>query len=464
MNRRICFILLALGMLLAFASCGQKDKGEGYFVYQAEGEDGEAAAELVVLDASGKELRRIALPGTPVMLSPGWFALRRHAFYQDYSSESSLLVDVTTGTLQEFTGYGQAQEMARACGGASGWVALCGDQGVYVLHVDTGEVSEIPVELDAENPVQQMYVELVSPDESYFLLRVRYDLWLVPAATPRNARQLGLKATFSQDSQFVLYTRDTETGETQVVKERVDGSATEVLLSGTDIQQAAFIPKRDQLVIVRRDSVTLFSPDSRTERELFRLEDPVRQMWFDPGGKHAAFGGSGLITGAAEWKIVDLETGTTKPLDELTGFDQVYGSPSSRWVLLTDEHSTTDALRIASLDLETATARTHLAAQGVTPGSSPFRSITKDGKRGLFVVTRQESWQLWLVSAEEEEARLLAEAGLVSGSLSPDGRWAALAVWEKEGEQGKRTVRIVPTSKGEEKVIGPGLVPVWVGP
>ena len=472
MNKRIFLCVFVAAVFVTIVSCRLIGEDQGNIVYQAVDEDGKPAPEVVVLDAGGKELRRIELPDDVGLLYPFRSLLSRRVLYEDaIVTQKWFLVDIISGELQEFDSLGRGQDRARPCAFSSDAfysdaVLLCGKEGVYLLDVDAGEVLDVPIELDPTSPVPPLVV-LVSPDEAYFLVWASGDLWLVPAATPEDTRRLGLErsvshATLSEDNEFIVYTERTEEGDTQVVKEKIDGSDIEIILSDPDVHRVAFVPKHDQLVIVRRELVSLYSLDDQEEHDLFEPVDIVRGLWFDPDGKKAAFGVGGRKIAEVEWTYVDLEKRTEEELYELEGYYRVHGRASSRWLFLADDHPPEDDVRIASLDLETAEVRTHVSLEGVS--DFHFVGLTEDGRVGLVIAFLEEGeMQIWLLVAEQDDAVLLAGSRAVSVSLSPDGEWVVLSEREESDEQ-TMTIKLVATDSGEEQVVGEGFMPIWAKP
>ena len=466
MNKPIFLCVIVAAVFLTIAGCCLIGEDQGNIVYQAVDGDGKPAPEVVVLDAGGKELRRIELPDDVGLLYPFRFPLSRHVLYEDPTvTQKWFLVDIISGELQEFDSLGWGQDYARPCAFSSDAVLLCGKEGVYQLDVDAGEVLDVPIELDPTRPVPPL-VELDSPDEAYFLVWTYGDLWLVPAATPETTRRLGLErgashATLSDDNELIAYTERTEEGDTQVIKEKIDGSDSEIILSDPDVYCVKFVPKHDQLVIVRRELVSLYSLDDQEEHKLFEPVDMVRAPWFDPEGKKAAFCVGGRKIAKVGWIYVDLEKRTEEKLYELEGYYKVHGQASSRWLFLADDHPQGD-VRIASLDLETAKVRMHVSLEGVR--DFHFVDLTKDGRVGLVIVFLEKGeMQIWLLVAEKDDAVLLTESRAVNCSLSPDGEWVALS--EREESDGQTTtIKLVATDSGEELVVGEGFMPVWAKP
>jgi WD40 repeat protein len=467
MNKRLFRCLFLAVAFLMTVSCVLTGGNRGDVVYQAVDEDGKPAPEIVVLEPGGKELRRIELPDEIGMLIPFRSLLSRHVLYEDaMATQKWFLVDTASGKVQAFDSLGLAQDRARPCASFADQVLLCGKEGVYLLDVRAGEVQQVPVEINPQSPVPPL-VEQVSADQAHFLVRTTGSLWLVPVGALESTRRLGLaqgagSAAFSDDGKSIVYTARTGQGETQVILEPIDGSSSEIVLSGPDIVRAAFVPEHDQLVVVHRERISLYALDDKKETDLLKTNDVVRELRPAPDGKHAVFGVGGLRTPAVAWTVVDLDTGSHETLAELGGYRNVYGQGSSRWLFLADDPLQKDDVRIASLDLNTAETRVLLSIQGVR--RLDLIGLSTDGYVGLLVaIPAQGEMQIWLLVADRDGAVLLSESRTLSGSLSPDGKWVALSEKAASNEQAP-TIKLVATGSGEEQVIGEGLMPVWTKP
>ena len=469
MDKRILFFALTTALLLVLSACGQGGS-QGYVLYQAIGQDGKPAPDLVMLDDTGKELRRIALPDNQAYPIPAEATLSSHALYRDSANEKWLLVDVTSGSVQQFIGFGQAQEFPRLCGSDVRWALLCGSKGLYLLNADTGQASEIPVEFDPASLVNLYVMSQVTRSGSHFLLwnATSRGVWLVPAAAPEQTRKLGpdesdLSAILSGDGDFVVYLDRTDAGDNHVVKEEIDGSADQVILSGPDIRSVTLMPGNDQLVIDRNVSVSLLSLDDLQERILFTFAGDLQTLLFNPDGKKAAYGVRGSPIDPVEWTYLDLVTGEQRPLDTLKGYVRGYGSGASRWQFITDGQPTSSSAHIASLDLQTGQVRPLLFLESLS--FMPIASLSPDGRVGLVTAySKTGETQVWLLLADQDGAQLLAESKGATGRLSPDGKWVVVATLEQAAGAVKTEVRLVPTGQGQEKLLGEGFMPVWVKP
>ena len=470
MDKRILLFALAAALLLALSTCGQGGSQER-LVYQAIGQDGKPDPELVMLDDTGKELRRIALPNDQAYPIPAEATLSGHALYRDSTNEKWLLVDVTSGSVQQFAGFGQAQEFPRMlCGAGAHWALLCGEKGLYLLNADTGQASEIPVEFGPSSIVSLFVMSQVTRSGSHFLLwdAMTKGVWLVPTAAPEQARKLGpdgsdLSAILSDDGDFVVYLDRTDVEDNRVVKEEIDGSAAQAILSGPDIRSVTFMPGNDQLVVNRSESVSLLSLDDLQERTLFTLAGDLQGILFDPDGRKAAYGIRGSRTDPVEWTYLDLSTGEQRPLDALKGYVRGYGTAATRWQFMTDGQPTNSSAHIASLDLQTGQVRPLLFLEGL--GFMPIVSLSDDGRIGLVTAyNKTGETQIWLLLADQDSAQLLAESKGATGRLSPDGKWVVVAILEQTAGGAKTEVKLVPTGQGQEKLLGEGFMPVWVRP
>ena len=467
MSKRIVVWLFIAAVLLIPLSCRPADDDGGYIAYQAVDEDGDPAPEVVVLDASGKELRRIELPSDIGQLFPYRPSLSGHVLYNDAVVTGKwFLINVVSGELHEFDAFGQEQDMAQPCAASSGYVMLCAQQRIYLLDVQAGTVLDIPVELDPADPAP-LTVELVHADTSTFLVRTTGDLWLVPATDPQDTRRLGrerrpLHAVLSDDGAFVVYAERTEEGETLIVKETIDGTESEILLSDADIRGVEFVPQHNQLVIVRRDAVSLYDLADGEERILFEPMQ-VYQALLSAQGEKAALSIRGADSGETTWSYVDLTEGTKEELDELEGYQRVHEPDAPRWLFLDDSNWQATEVHIASLDLETAKVRKQASLEDAD--RLDFVSMTKDGRVGLVqAISRQGDLQVWLLVAGQKDAVLLAEGkvGAVQAALSPAGNWVVLG--ERESDRPAMTIKLVPTGSGRKRTLGKGSMPVWARP
>ncbi|MBN1581550.1 MAG: hypothetical protein JXA89_12675 [Anaerolineae bacterium] len=463
MSKRTGMCLFVILVLAITVNCNLFGQDRGQIVYQAAGEDGKPASEVVVCDTGGKELRRVTLPGEVGLLQPMRFTLGRHVLYQDaIATQKWFLVDTVSGEVKAFDTL-PAQPYAAS----DSQVLLCGREGVYILDVDAGEIQDVPIEIDPANPVPPL-VEAVRSGDPHFLVQISGEFWLVPASNPEAARQLGLErgarsAAVSDDGKYVVYIARDENGETHAYLETIDGFDSKIVLSGSDIVGAAFVPKRDQIVLVRRELVLLYALDDQTETEFFAPIDVVRELHIDPEGKQVVLGIGGLKT-EMTWTKVDLDKGTEQELDELAGYQRVYRQASSRWLFLTDDRVQKNEIRIASLDLETAQMREHASLEGVK--TLNWANMSQDGCVALVLALLENGeMQIWLLVADQDDAVLLAESriGTVYASLSPDGKWVAISE-RKENDRQPMTIKLVATGSSKEQVVGQGFISVWAKP
>jgi hypothetical protein len=473
MKKRFFFLI---GVVIFISlGCNLFIRNQGNIVYQAVDKDGEALPELVVLDSNGKEKSRFDLPDKDTKFYPYRIPIKDRVFFQDPFNEQWFLFDITEGDFTDYDGFGDAKDSAQPCSFGANWVLLCGgSQGLYLLETESGDVSEIDIPSDP-NSVVPLFPQLilVNPDETYSLLGIRNERWLVEFENPDDPRKLGDEgyvgnAAFSDDGKSILYSQITEDRETQVFKEQIDGSDSEEIFSGSKIDRVYFVPKHEQLVLAYRDAISLFSLDDEEETELFEIDDIVREAHFDPAGEKALFGVGGFKDETITWTYADLKTGESETLDDLDGYVRAY-SPAfhlSRWFFLTDaissQMSDGSEANIASLDLETGQVNELLTIEDAN--FFDFTAFSEDGRVALVIVFTKDGTQLWLLQADQEDAQLLAEERSVSGSLSPDGQWVVVGEMKKDGDQTKTSIKIVEVKSGEETRIGEGIMPVWVQP
>lgn len=480
------FALMLIGLLLA--ACGEtaaqptiapipptaasqpSSTGDpGLIVYQTVDEEGRPKPELAVVDAAGRELRRILLPGEVFMA----FATRySHRTLFSTFDDEVYLVDADTGSAQKLELPREEVERLQPnpggfeLSGGKQWmilgVPLGWQGGCYLLNLETGQVKDLKA---IDKDIQEFLGGRFSWDESYLAFRADRGMWLAPTTHPDDARQLGegsaSYADFSGDSQQIAYVQRTKAGETEIVLEDVNGSKSDTILMG-DAMQIGFVPGKQQLVVAKEGQLFLLDLSDRSQRELLTFQGYPMWLRFAPPGEKMLFGyDSG---GTRVWHLLNLETGAAEPLDDLTGY-LLAGLPgsASRWLMFVDSPGIAASHRFFSLDTETGKTR-EILAFGDKTKSSPPHELSTDGRFGLVTAWGQDSQQLWLLDAEKSEARLLAEARSVRGALAPDGRWVVVNTSERGDDGANLNLVLMPTEGEQTLSLGKGYWPVWVYP
>jgi len=465
MTTRIALLTLALVLLT-----GCDSGGAGLLVYAAF--DGQPEAELVVVDSSGKEVRHITLPDAALANFPtqashkAIFWTLDHRWYlvdaaQDAVAELAFPEEVRDNV------YPITASIAPRNTGGQRWM-LFGDAQLhqaYLLDLETGTLRDLTASVPGS--VFLLRGATFAPNDDYLMLLVDSRLWLIPTADPDKARALGpnaLTGGFSDDGRTIVYSRFPSKDKTEIVREQVDGSGAEVLVALDERAPVMWVPDGRHALNVRPDRLSLLSLDSRAERDVLTPSGVVREMRLTPDRRKLVIQ---VEDQTAQWYVVDLAAGAAQALDALKGytFDFSASSDDPRWLILADilPSASIEDGHLAILNLESLEVRQlPIPAQGRL---FPFFTSSSDGRFSLVsVVTENNTMQLWLLRAEQGDARLLAEEVSVGGALSPDGRWVAVSQIERQGATRKATLTLVATDGDDPRPIGSGVSPVWVLP
>jgi len=460
----ILFVLVQLSCSLPFIP-----ENQGYIVYQKVDSDAKPTSELVVLDAKGKELRSVDLPEDVKFLArvPGFF--NRYAVYQDAEVSNRLFrVDVETGEYQEYADFSLEGESVHLSGYSSRWLLFTGSQGVYLLNSETGKLTTVPVEQNQSAAVGMIYPSVISPDKGALIIYANTGYWLVTLDNPENPRLIGGDdakkvgtLSFSDDGKQITYCLF-EGESSRVIRENLDGSGSEEILSGERFFNIVKVPQHDQLLIVDEDSINLVSLKDGSEETLVDLDDHVRMMLFDPEGKHVSFATSGMNQDTVHWSFIDLKTREVTLLDDLDGLEQGVSLYGMKWSFINTVYSTDVPYEFYSLNLETGKTN-HLMKTEM--GSSPYYlSLSSDGGEALMYGIDETKMRFWLFQAEEGKATQLSDEDVAGAAMSANGRWVVYCESTSGGDAREYTIMLLDTKTGESKKIASGYSPVWVNP
>jgi Tol biopolymer transport system component len=461
---------LCILIVLLTASCGSGG-GPGLILslVQDEDEPGRFESRVLILDATGRQVDEIRLPGEPVLPGPFSTQVSNQALVRT-GEDGWVLVDTAKGRAEELDipvdvsadlipnpgGFAQS--------GGKRHLILGSPRGdaAYLVDLEDGEVTDL---LDIDRDMVYSFAGWFSPDEEHLALFTADGLWLVPTADPDDARRLGDGQTtgaisFSRDSKQIAFVQRDE-DEFQVVVEQANGSDSEVADDGEWFQHVSFVPGQQQLVLVREEEVSLLSLRDGREHELLEFEGrPVARPWFSPNGRMMLFGYDGDDENV--WHLIDLKEGSADELGRLEGYTPELTNPEHRWVFFRDDLSIGAGIDFAALDLETGEVQ---RIRGLDDETMLFFMTDRSTDGGLGLVTGQtdEGLQAWLLDAKEGQARLLVEGWLSGGSLSTDGRWYAYSSRD-DREDLEFELMLLEIEKDETRSLGKGMRPIWVRP
>jgi dipeptidyl aminopeptidase/acylaminoacyl peptidase len=445
---------------------------EGLILYQTldDGED-ELVVRPMVVDPGGGEPRSITLPdpisgGSFIPTESGrrvWlFVPGRQLYLIDVRQRTARELDLPEAVQSEVV---PNAAQFRFSGGGERWTLIGNPMATmaYLVNLETGDAHDLTT---INDEIAHIVYATFTSDEEHILINTG-NLWLVPTANPSNARRLGgdepaSGGSFSSDGRLVAYVVRATTGGWVVVVERIGGSESLVVASGERFYSAEFVPGQNQLVLVEEDRVVLLSLDSGAEQELLTYAGRPQRPWFAPDGHTLLFGYES--TEGATWHLADLGQGTHRPLDSLTGYHPLRNDRDHSWLIWTGSFEVGGGRQFLSLDLRSGETRQLLRVDEDTRHSR-LAGFSADGQFGLLqVMPGDGDMQLWLLQLDSGESRLLAEARLVSGALSPDGRWVAVGTLERTDEESETHLALIETEGEETRSLGEGFSPVWVQP
>jgi hypothetical protein len=468
--KTIRWLLLVITLLLV-AGCGAGGKGgQGLILYQVLDQEGrEPQPKLIVVDPSGKERHQIHLSAPP-RVGAIFPMMSNHRALVITTDDNLYLVHAEKGTAQKL-------DLPEGAGGrvspitfqfvfsdgGDRWTLL-GDPQMsmaFLVSLETGEVHDLTSLVGGHGMVLSA---TFAPGEEHLFVLADSGLWLVPTADPGKARLLGEEEylySFSSDGRSVAYGGRANDGEWRVVVERVDGSRSDVVVTGGFIDRLAFVPNQEQLLLVWEDRLSLLSLKDGTEQDLLACSGRSLPLRFAPGGRKVLFGHR--EDEETFWHILDLKAGTEQPLDDLTDYAPVYYDTAHRWLFFVDDYEFGPGRRFKSLDLETG--ETHTVGWDEQAYYMGLRIFSSDGKFCLNVSTGEEPiMKLWLLRADSGEVRLLEQAMSIRAAISPDGSRVAVSTIKRTDDGSVSELVLIGTEGEETLSLGEGIAPVWVLP
>jgi hypothetical protein len=477
--KKIACILLA-GFFLLSLSCRLSSRGDGeeFIVYAAVDKDGNPIPELVVLDAKGNEFRRINLPeeqasGYIYQVYPYLHPSHRALVFT--SGGAHYLVDVLSGVVKPIQAPGKGAisreptplSLCPISGyGDQYWALLCGSDNAYLVNLQTAEVSADLL----SGPGDQVFAfdTLFSPNEDYLALHTQEWISLLPTANPEKIRHLGesskiMSVSFSADSKRIAYVRSEDSQRYEVVVENVDGTESSILYTSGELARVTFVPEQDQILVQEENRLLLLSLSDRAEKEFPVLSDFSLQPMFSPHGGQALV--SYIEADAVHWQWLEFKRGIVEGLPELEGYQAGKVYTGQRWIILSDVTQIDEQAEIemASVDLQTGNLQPLSTLEGAKYYAET--SVSADGKfrTGIAFSTGNQA-ELWLLDLASGKSRRIVEDAVVSGGISPDGKWLVALSGHRAEDQYIGKIELRDTSGKILKSLGEGNSPFWVWP
>ena len=268
---------------------------------------------------------------------------------------------------------------------------------------------------------------LFSPNEDYLALHTQEWISLLPTANPEKIRHLGesskiMSVSFSADSKRIAYVRSEDSQGYEVVVENVDGTKSSILYTSGELARVTFVPEQDQILVQEENRLLLLSLSDRAEKEFPVLSDFSLRPMFSPHGGQALV--SYIEADAVHWQWLEFKRGIVEGLPELEGYQagQVY--TGQRWIIFSDVTQIDEQAEIemASVDLQTGSVQPLSTLEGAKYYAET--SVSADGKfrTGIAFSTGNQA-ELWLLDLASGKSRRIVEDAVVSGGISPDGKW-----------------------------------------
>jgi hypothetical protein len=480
MIKKIASIFLAGFFLLGLSCRLSGTSSQGYIVYTAVGEDGKPLPELVVLDASGDELRRVKMPADEKygnLYSAYPFHHPSHQAFVYIPGGKNYLIDITSGEVKPVLGPGLStiQDDANPlyiCPPSGHvwqrWALLCRGNVPYLVNLETAEVHEALPEISVDEMTP--FKSWSSPDETYFAIRTGDGTFILPAANPEGIRRLGQsgefpEVDFSSDGKRIAYVLQTESQGYEVIVENVDGSKSGVMHVSNNPTQVSFIPEHDQILVRETGKMLLLSLSNRKEQELPALEGFPMNAIFAPQGEQVLVSYNDFEAGTTHWQWLELKHGIVEELPELGGYQvgQIY--TGQQWIILSDITQTDEQAEIdtASVDLQTGSVQSLSTLEGANYFAET--SVSADGKfRTEIAYSTGNQAELWLLDLAGGKSRRIVADAVVSGGISPDGKRLVVLSAHRAGDQYIGKIELQDASGIVLKSIGDGLSPFWVWP
>lgn len=477
-------IILLIGFFLFNTSCRaiSGGNGEGYIVYTAVDQDGNPLRELVVLDANGKELRRINLPDKQGLgnINTGYtFIHPSHRALVYNPGVAAYLVDVLSGEVRPILIPGSIMDQTRpisidqCASNSSGnnvWALICDRNIAYLINFETADVYDIlPHPSGDQRFPYQIWFSL---DKTHIGISSNGEVFILSAAKPEAIRQVGMSdkiayADFSADNKRIVYVRPGVSQGYEVVVEAIDGSQPDVLYTSDGPIQAVFVPRQDQILVVGGENILLLSLAGRIEKEFPAQAGFSMRPIFSPQGGQALVGYHGTEVGTYNWQWLDLKRGLAKELPGLVKKQiESQAFRGQRWMLFSEttileQGSSVD---LTSLDLQTGSVQPLPTMEDVNGFNET--SATADGKFRTEVTHNNGTSQseFWLVDLAGGKLHRTTQEDIAEGAVSPDGKKIVVYTAHREGAQLQGNIVLQDTSGKILKSLGDGDTPFWVRP
>lgn len=309
----------------------------------------------------------------------------------------------------------------------------------------------------------------VSPDDRNVLLVTDRSVLIIPTDRPAGDRLIGDPAILSgfhfladEDSPLV-YLQPLENGNTGIVLYDTARYRPRQVAEVENLISATPLPNGDALIVATPGSLDLIELRYLARTHIAQVEGDPGTVLMAPGGTRLAY--EVRTPEGSEWRYVNLRTGSTSELPDLTGLRPIASVDGLRWLVFgvtAVVAQSQGGLTYYSLDLERGVTTPLLTT---IDGINYLPPVVKPGE-GRFalipsIIGTRQNYEA--VDNRSGRAFRLLDSRAVSATLSPDGCWAAVA--RVMGPRSERNFRIylVPLDGRAEPIQGEfGIAPVWL--
>jgi hypothetical protein len=350
----------------------------------------------------------------------------------------------------------------------------------YLIDLDTGEVEDL--ELWLPGGMMNSVGTAISADGEYLAIQpfvTDYGLQIGPSIDQSKVKDFGpgsaVDLSFSPDSKWVAFERETSKGKGELIVSPVDDSGAQLVVSTDLISYPVMVSDPDRVIFAesraeKQIDVKVFEPATGSSRTLFRTGGDVPLLTANANGKFAVMSVI-YIHGVQEPYTVtfDLNSGSHMALETKGWYfplspDGDLRRTRARWIpLVTIDSTSGPSPTLAQYVLDFGTGKVSTLKLDTDFWQSGSLAVSIDGHYWVYEVTdRGTPNRVALLDLVTSTTRTLF-AGEPSGvDFSPDDCWIVFGGFQDQsGDQGS-SIYITPAAGGPITKIAEGTQPVWL--
>jgi len=438
---------------------------------------------LIVANARGERERVVRLNGVPVRVFATPYPNHAIAITSDADGNASAIevIDAARGFRypldipDDHLGSLIFPSPATAQSAGSRYIVLSDAQQrvAYLVDLEDGVATDLMAiaQERAGDESVTLIAATVSPDDRRVLLVTSHSVLLIPTDRPNGDRLIGTVDELSgfaflpTEGNPLLFTRalQGDNGQTEVVMLDPESLTSRQIALESDLVSATPLPNGEALILATSDALELLELTYLARSPVAEVDGSIGAVLMAPGGTRLVY----EVTGAdgSSWRHVNLRTGTTTDLPDITGLNPIANERSLRWIVFAPNSVVAASQGGAvyySLDLERGVTLPTLVTRD---GLSYLPPIVTPGE-GRYTLVPSVSGSIQRYDLIDNRVGLvtsLLDGRSVSATLSPDGCWAAVA--RVVGDRADRNFRIelVPLDDQDAVIRGEsGIAPIWL--